>query len=37
MLGLEDWENVEDHVMELGNQLSGMDHEDMLMLVADRL
>ena len=37
MLGIEDWENVEDHVMELGNQLSGMDHEDMLMLVADRL
>lgn len=37
MLGIEDWENVEDHVMELGNQLSGMDYEDMMTLVANRL
>lgn len=37
MLGIADWENAEDHVMELGSLLSGMDFEPMLEIVADKL
>jgi hypothetical protein len=37
LLGIEDYYNCEDHVMELGNQLSGLDWEDMLSLVATTL
>ena len=36
-LGLEDWEEAEDHVMELGSMLSGMDFEPMLEMVANRI
>lgn len=34
LLGIEDAQNVEDHVMELGDKLSGLDYEEMLNLVA---
>ena len=37
LLGIEDYYDCEDHVMELGNQLSGLDWEEMLSLVADTL
>ncbi len=36
MLGLNDWQDCEDHVMELGNILSNLDYEPMLELVAKR-
>jgi hypothetical protein len=36
LLGISGWETTEDHVMELGDQLSDMDYEDMLTLVANR-
>jgi hypothetical protein len=35
LLGIEDYYDCEDHVMELGNQLSGLDYEEMLSLVAE--
>ena len=34
LLGIEDYYNCEDHVMELGSQLNGLDWEEMLSLVA---
>jgi hypothetical protein len=37
LLGIEDWQEAEDHVMELGDQLSDLDYEDMLNLVAKTL
>lgn len=37
LLGVDDWQEAEDCVMELGNQLSDMDYEDMLNLVARTL
>jgi hypothetical protein len=37
MLGIADWESVEDHVMELGSKLSGLDHEEMLELVFTKI
>jgi len=36
-LGIEDWEEVEDHVMELGSVLSDLDFEPMLELVLDKI
>ena len=36
LLGISGWETTEDCVMELGDQLSDMDYEDMLTLVANR-
>jgi hypothetical protein len=33
-LGIEDYYNCEDHVMELGDKLGGLDWEEMLSLVA---
>ena len=35
LLGIEDYYNCEDHVMELGDKLSEMDWEEMLCLVAE--
>jgi hypothetical protein len=35
LLGIEDYYNCEDHVMELGNKLSVLDWEEMLNLVAE--
>ena len=37
LLGVEDWQEAEDCVMELGDQLSDMDYEDMLNLVSRTL
>lgn len=37
MLGLDDWNEIEDHVMELGTLLSGLDFEPMLELVANNI
>jgi hypothetical protein len=37
LLGVNDWQEAEDCVMELGGQLSNMDYEDMLNLVARTL
>jgi hypothetical protein len=37
MLGIKDWDNIEDAVMELGDRLSSLDFEDMLTLVANTL
>ena len=37
LLGVEDWQDAEDYVMELGVQLSDMDYEDMLNLVSRTL
>ena len=37
LLGIEDWQEADDCVMELGDQLSGLDYEDMLNLVARTL
>lgn len=37
LLGVEDYYNAEDHVMELGAILSGMDWEEMLHLVSSTL
>ena len=34
LLGIEDYYNCEDHVMELGDKLGGLDWEEMLSLVA---
>jgi len=37
LLGIEDWQEADDCVMELGDQLSDLDYEDMLNLVARTL
>jgi hypothetical protein len=37
LLGIEDWQEAEDCVVELGNQLSVLDYEEMLDLVANSL
>jgi len=37
LLGIDDWQEAEDCVMELGDQLSDLDYEDMLNLVARTL
>jgi len=37
MLGIKDWNSIEDCVMELGNKLSNLDFEDMIVLVANTL
>ena len=37
LLGIEDYYNAEDHVMELGDQLANMDYEEMLQKVAESL
>jgi hypothetical protein len=37
LLGVEDWQDADDCVMELGDQLSDMDYEDMLTLVSRTL
>lgn len=37
MLGIKDWDTVEDCVVELGNKLGHLDFEEMLTLVANTL
>jgi len=35
LLGIDDWDSVDDAIMELGDQLSGMDFEEMLQKVLE--
>ena len=37
IIGIKDWEDAEDAVMDLGDRLSTLDHDDMLQIVANSL
>ena len=37
IIGIKDWEDAEDAVMDLGDRLSSVDHEEMLQIVANSL